>query len=179
LNQGLHPDLIRDLACDSSTREHHLPILLIGYGNPLRSDDGIGWRVAREIRARVDSTRMGVVECRQLVPEMAERIRSAKLVIFVDAAAEGFPGEVRHHRLDDHHVEDSSTAFSHGATPEALVALTRELYAAAPEVHLFTVSGGSFGHGESFSAEVEGVLPLVVSEVSRLITAAENGIPSG
>jgi len=165
-----------DLTREASAAGRHRHILVIGYGNPLRSDDGIGWRIAHELRGRLDTSRIEVIECHQLAPEMADKIRLATLVIFVDAALEGFPGEVRHHRLDGMNAEVPSMAFSHGRTPCALMALAADLYAASPEAHLFTVSGSLFRYGEALSREVEHVFPLVVAEIESLIGAAESGI---
>jgi hydrogenase maturation protease len=172
----MNPDGHRDLTRDAAAAAGPPRALIIGYGNPLRSDDGIGWRVAEELRGRVDASRIEVIECRQLTPEMAEQIRTAGLVVFVDAAAEGAPGEWRHHRL---RAEDSGNALSHGPTPAALLALAADLYGAAPEVHLFTVSGSSFHYGESFSPEVTQALPLVVAEIEGLLRAPGRGNAAG
>lgn len=70
--------------------------LLIGYGNPLRSDDGLGWRVAEALRTQVEqqaateataqAQSLDIVTCQQLNPELAEAISRADLAIFVDAA---------------------------------------------------------------------------------------------
>jgi hypothetical protein len=49
--------------------------LLIGIGNPLRGDDGVGWHLVGE---------RGL--CRhQLTPELAEALAAAERVLFVDA----------------------------------------------------------------------------------------------
>jgi hydrogenase maturation protease len=154
----------------SESGERHAAIVVIGYGNPLRSDDGIGWRVAHELRSRLDTSRILVLECRQLAPELAEKLREAILVVFVDAAIEGFCGEVRHHRIDQIPAEKSRSMFSHGRTPAALLALAADLYAVAPEAHLFTVSGNSFRYGETLSPAVEGVLPSVIAEIEQLLS---------
>jgi hydrogenase maturation protease len=165
-----------DSARDSAAAERRPRALIIGYGNPLRSDDGIGWRIVQELRSRVDASRIEVIECQQLAPEMAEQIRNAGLIIFVDAGVEGSPGEWRHQRL---RAGGSSNAFSHGPTPDALLALGADLYGAAPEAHLFTVSGSSFRYGESFSPEVTQVFPRVVAEIEELLRASGSGAAAG
>jgi hydrogenase maturation protease len=161
-----------DLTGEGIATEKKSPVLVVGQGNPLRSDDGIGLRIAQELRACPDNSTVEIMECNELTPETAERIRHAALVIFVDAAIDGFPGEVRHHRLDGFGAEISRRAFSHGQTPDSLIALARNLYAAFPEAHLFTVCGSSFRYGETFSSEVARVFPLVVSEIEKLLRAA-------
>jgi len=159
---------------DSATLEHHAPILLIGYGNPLRADDGISWAVTGEIRARLGALPVKVIECLQLYPEMADQFRDASLVVFVDAAVEGSPGEWRHHRLRS---GGYISAFSHSPTPAGLLALAADLYGAAPEAHLFTVCGSSFEYGACFSPEVASALPSVVAEIENLLRTAGRGMP--
>jgi hydrogenase maturation protease len=170
LNDNLTSD---KLTSGSDVIERGPSIVLIGYGNPLRSDDGIGWRIAQELRARLRGG-VEVIECHELAPEMADKIRVATLVIFVDAATEGFPGEVRHHRLDGSGAQNGSAPFSHARTPREVMALAAELYGASPQAHLFTVSGSSFGIGETLSREVAQALPLVVAEIEILLSAAEH-----
>jgi hydrogenase maturation protease len=145
-------------------------------GNPLRSDDGIGWRIVQELRNRIDDSRIELIECQQLAPEMAELLGHIGLVVFVDAAAQDSPGEWRHDRLQ---AGGSSGAFSHGSTPEALLAMSADLYGAAPEAHLFTVSGSSFCYGENLSAKVRRAFPLVVAEIENLLRARETLTAAG
>ena len=153
----------------NETNELQPRSLVIGFGNPLRSDDGIGWRIARELRSRLDASKTEVIECHQLAPDLADTIHAAALIIFVDAAMDGVPGEVRHRRIVALPAEDSSTAFSHGLTPDALLSLAANLYAKVPEAHLFTVSGRTFGYGESFSPEVTLAMPVVMAKVEDLL----------
>jgi len=60
------------------------PPLLIGIGNRLRSDDGIGYRIAETLRA--EDSPMQVLAVQQLTPELAEPIAAAAAVLFVDAS---------------------------------------------------------------------------------------------
>ena len=68
--------------------------LIIGYGNPLRGDDGLGWQVASELAKCVDAL-ISVVAVHQLTPELAEPVSDADLVIFVDSSCDGEPGSWR------------------------------------------------------------------------------------
>ena len=49
-------------------------VMLIGYGNPLRTDDAIGWRAAGELSAQLTGDDVEIVACHQLNPEMAEAV---------------------------------------------------------------------------------------------------------
>jgi len=69
-------------------------VLVIGYGNALRSDDGIGVHAAALLR---DDHRLAGVEIlalHQLTPELALDMSRASLVVLIDASTEGPPGSV-------------------------------------------------------------------------------------
>src|SRR5690348_5959718 len=97
-------------------------ILILGYGNPLRSDDGLGWRAAQALS---DSSH-GEVEvhtCHQLLPEVVELASRADAVFFIDAARDGEPGEVRCTPILP---EKSAPRFSHQLSPGTVLGLSRE-----------------------------------------------------
>ena len=53
-------------------------LLVIGVGNPLREDDGVGWRLAEALaQAGVE-----VHTCHQLLPELAAELGRVDLVLF-------------------------------------------------------------------------------------------------
>ena len=68
-------------------------VLVIAYGNPIRSDDGVAWHAAEEIRRKLESL-VEVICVHQLTPELAEEISRVSTVIFVDAARDVDPGKV-------------------------------------------------------------------------------------
>ena len=67
-------------------------VLIIGYGNPLRTDDGLGWQAVQRLAASLKHAPVEALAVHQLTPELGESIRSAGLVIFIDASHEGQPG---------------------------------------------------------------------------------------
>src|SRR5436305_6487673 len=74
-----------------SARSHPL---IIGIGNPLRSDDGLGWAVA-ELLSQDCDTCWHIHTAYQLTPEFAEWMAAIDLVVMIDASHEGEPGELR------------------------------------------------------------------------------------
>ena len=70
-------------------------ILVLGYGNPMRSDDGLGWQIAVELFRTNRSPDVEVLPCHQLTPELAPAVSRADAVIFVDCEQGGTPGEIR------------------------------------------------------------------------------------
>jgi hydrogenase maturation protease len=133
-------------------------LLVIGYGNPLRSDDGVGWRAAERLRGGEAE----VVTVQQLTPELMEPISHARRIVFIDAGVEGRPGEIRRRVV----AADGGGGFTHHGSPEALLAGARALYGSAPEAVLYTITGVSFEFGERLSPEVEAALERLISELS-------------
>lgn len=167
-------------------------VLVIGYGNPLRSDDALGWRVAEALSevaiSRPATTDLEIVTCQQLNPELAEPISRAHLAIFVDAAipaateqAAGYPGARNGDassqvpgaiiECDLEPTCQSPQCFSHDLTPSTLLACAGELFGSCPKGKLFSVVGADFGMGESLSAPVAAVIPELVHRIEALLAS--------
>jgi hydrogenase maturation protease len=143
-------------------------VLVIGIGNSLRCDDGVGQHVAREIEAQYwPGVRCLAVT--QLTPELAAEIARAQHVIFVDARAvhAGIGVEV----LDIQAESDSSSMPSHHATPQGLLALTKAVYGNCPEAALVCVHSTDFGLGNNLSSvatkSAEIAVRLIGTQIKR------------
>jgi hydrogenase maturation protease len=109
-------------------------ILVIGYGNTLRRDDGVGPSVADAIAALAPPG-VRALACPLLTPELADPISRASVVIFVDAAVDA-PREVQMRKLAP---ADTSQIMAHAASPATLLALARDVFGHAPEAWLLTI----------------------------------------
>ena len=147
-----------------------IPVLIIGYGNSLRSDDGLGWHMAQELLRIVDSARVEIISCGQLTPDLAQPISRAGTVLFIDAARDGCLGELRCERVIP---ASKPAAFTHQLSPSALLALARDLYGASPEAHLFAIRGQWFDYGESLSPAVSDHLPMLLARIREFIAQCE------
>ena len=121
--------------------------LVIGFGNPLRRDDGVGPFVVGLLEPSAD---LEVIACHQLTPEMAEAVSRAGRVIFIDARADLAPGEIAIEPVHPH-----ASALFHQFDPGTLLACAAQLYGAAPEAFLAGVGAESFELGETLSPAVE------------------------
>ena len=141
-------------------------ILVIGYGNLLRGDDGIGQRAASILQEQCWQQDVTVLAREQLTPELMEPISQADLVIFIDASVNVAPGVVTHHNLTP---SASSDSFTHTLNPETLLAGAQSLYGKSAEGALFSVGVESLEMGENFSPAVTSALPGLLELVNERI----------
>jgi hydrogenase maturation protease len=144
-------------------------VLVLGYGNPLRCDDSLGWQVAVQLFRANISPDVEVLPCHQLTPELAESVSRAEVVLFVDCRRDGIPGEFY---CEDLCQECGPIAFTHNLSPSALLDLSSELYGSCPKAYLVSICGESFEAGESLSPAVERKLPELKARVRELIADA-------
>jgi hydrogenase maturation protease len=142
-----------------------LRILILGYGNTLRGDDGLGVIVAQHLAETLSG--VDVIDAHQLLPEMAHTISRYDIVFFVDAAAGGVPGTFAHSLLEP--VTEDEAAFSHNVTPARLLLAAEMLYGNRPAAELCTVAGGSFEFSEQLTPAVAATVPLVVDYVVKRV----------
>ena len=130
-------------------------MLIIGFGNPLRGDDAFGLRAAERIG--------DAIAVHQLTPELMDPIARATRVLFLDATSEGIPGEIRRRPVEPSRL---AGAFTHHATPEALLAGALALYGRAPAAEIVTVCGANFAIADELSPPVEASLAKVIAELT-------------
>lgn len=141
-----------------------MSFLVIGYGNPLRGDDGVGWAVVERLERTAAATSLTLITRHQLLPELADLIAQATGVLFVDAAADGEPGSIRLIPLSP---DPTGPASSHQMGPGVLLAYTQELYGHCPPATLITVTGESFGYEVRLSPLIDSRLEAICAAASR------------
>ena len=146
-------------------------VLLIAYGNPLRSDDGLAWQAADELERISDSDKLEILRVHQLAPELAASISRSDAVIFLDAAApsrEARPGEIFVEKIQPGETANPG-AFCHAFSPESVLAMAQQLYGARQDAYFVSMVGETFAHGESLSPAVAAGLPAMVERIHRLV----------
>jgi hydrogenase maturation protease len=147
------------------TTEARFRTLIIGYGNPLRSDDAFGWHASRLLATVLADRNVEVITCHQLTPELAEQLSRCRRAVFIDADAEGKPGEI--HRRAVGPLAPKTSSFTHTCTPSGLLASAKQLYGRRPRAIVITVSALSFEFADALSPVVAAALPKVVEEVRK------------
>jgi hydrogenase maturation protease len=145
-------------------------VLVIGYGNPLRGDDGIGWNAANALAETVQDDRVRIVACTQLTPELAESMSRADRVIFIDASLSLAAGQLHVGRLTaDDRTEE---LWTHHLDPRTLLLCAQILYGESPEVVLITMGGASFDCRDELSPAVREQFPVLLARIRKEVTEA-------
>ena len=132
--------------------------LILGYGNPLRSDDGVAYKAAIALESELSSAEVCVVAAHQLLPEHGELASRVARVLFLDASHGGVPGEIRCQAiLRDPYFQPGT--LTHDLHPSGVLELASRYFHAEPEAWLLTLTGADFELGESFSAAVAAAWP--------------------
>ena len=114
-------------------------IMLIGFGNPGRLDDGLGPRFAEEMATR-RIPGLTVDADYQLTVEAAAYVAEHDMVVFADAALEG-PEPFWINAIE---AVSQQSFSSHSVSPEAVLGLARDLFGAEPRGYLLGIRGYEF-----------------------------------
>ena len=138
--------------------------LVLACGNTLRSDDGIGPRLAEWAAHRFrDDSSVRVLARQQWTPDLAKDIADAESVLFIDSSVDSAPGRVNLIPVATHRSggdAEASHLATHHIDPTELLGLTQLLYGSmSAHAMLLTVGAGSTELGETFSDPVEAALP--------------------
>ena len=171
--------------------------LVLGLGNPILGDDGVGWRVVEEIEALLDARAPGAgVECcpggdRVEVDRLSlgglrlmERLIGYERAILVDATAtgDGPPGTVRCLRLDD--LPDRGRdrlASAHDSSLSAALVLGRALGSTLPGAPWIVAVEADLDVEvtDELSPAVADAVPRAAAEVLRLLQVESGGSADG
>jgi hydrogenase maturation protease len=130
-------------------------LLVVGIGNPLRGDDGVGLLLTERLRRHFG----GALACEELFQAdilVAGRLVQRPRLLVIDAAVlPGRPFELL--RLEPAPSVVTPAGFvSHVVGWPQILAAARDLFGARPVAHLCAVGGLDFGFGEGLSPACAG-----------------------
>ncbi len=142
--------------------------VVIGYGNPLRGDDGVAWKVIEHLTPLVEELPVELIKEHQLTPEMAESIHNADLVVFVDASVEGRPGTWRSEalRLTKSH---QAPPLGHHFDIEGLLSYCKAVYNHCPNTVVVSIVAESFDFKEQLSPSIDKILPHITRYIFDML----------
>jgi hydrogenase maturation protease len=156
-------------------------VLVLGLGNPLRGDDGVGCRVTEELARRELSPGVEVLDGGAGGLDLMDLMEGRERVVVVDAADVGRPaGEFVRFTPDQARLAQAADGFSlHHVGLGEVLALAGALGWALPEIVVFGVQPAELGWGEGLSPAVEAALPALSDAVVKEIEGDDNAQDSG
>ncbi len=157
-------------------------ILVIGLGNPILGDDGIGWVVAREVESHLGEFENNVeVDCLALGGlSLMERLVGYQSVILIDSLNTGQrpQGSVVTFTLEDLvDLTYGHTSAAHDASLKTALEMGRKLDAVLPadkDVHVVAVEAQHvYDFKEDLSPAIAAAIPSAVQQVFSLLKAIQ------
>ncbi len=141
-------------------------VLVIGYGNPGRLDDGLGPALAERIEA-LALPGVTVESDYQLSVEHAEAVARHDIVVFADAHTSiDDPFSFTLAQLDRH-----MSFTSHSLAPQAVVSLAQDLFGAATDAYILAIRGHDFNEfGQRLSQAAQENLDAATEFLAGLVT---------
>ncbi|NJL47202.1 MAG: hydrogenase maturation protease [Leptolyngbyaceae cyanobacterium SM2_5_2] len=156
----------------TSTAANHYSFLIIGYGNELRGDDGVGPQVAMAVSDwHLSSVKSLPVQ--QLLPEIAADMAKADYVIFVDACGKSNAPSIQINPVvtNKEALSRCTTMSMHQACdPSTLVALTHVLYGNHPRAWLLRIPTEHCDLGRSLSKTAQHGADRALRTIERFFT---------
>ena len=157
--------------------------LVIGLGNPILGDDGVGWRVAEEVQKWLSSNSAnpagpGIeVDCVALGGlSLMERLTGAELVVIIDAMdTKAAPvGTVRNLLLGDlPDLSSGHTTAVHDTSLRNALSIGRSMGIPLPEddnIHIVAIEAEAVhDFSEVLSPAVQGAIPAAVSSILMIL----------
>jgi hydrogenase maturation protease len=147
-------------------------LLILGYGNPDREDDGVAWHILCALTIKLglpapgsyedefpESAQMDFAFQLQLTPEMAEEVASYEYVCFIDAHTGNIPEPVRLIAVES---EFQNSPFTHHLTPQSLISMCETIYGKKLDAALLSVLGHRFLFSRELSEETAKLVPQAV-----------------
>jgi hydrogenase maturation protease len=139
-------------------------VLVIGYGNTLRGDDGAGVCAAELIAKHRPN--ISCICMHQLMPELAEQIAECDTVFFIDADVNVTQPSVR---LVAPSVEADQPR-THFISPESLLLLSQQLYQHTPsKAYVVGIPALEFEFSEELSESTKKAVEETVVLVESLL----------
>jgi hydrogenase maturation protease len=149
-------------------------VLILGYGNPGRQDDGLGPAIAEAVEEWA-LPNVTADAAYQLNIEDATSLAEHDVVVFVDASVDA-PEPYSLKRIE---AAAEVTFTSHSVSPESVLALCEDHFNATPETYVLAVRGYAFELEEGLTPRACENMASALTCVQSLIRACkENSMES-
>lgn len=146
-------------------------VLVVGYGNDLRSDDGAGRRVADHIE-ELDLASVEVRSMAQLTPEVALIAAGRELVVFVDASVDVAEMTIRELTADDGHEAGPGSIMTHHGDPSSVLAMAASVGEPPRRAVMVSIPASNLGMGFELSPATAAAADAAVTAITGLIASS-------
>ncbi len=163
-------------------------ILVIGFGNLDRADDGVAFHIINAVRRDLaldplSENETGLEELGrpvdtafigQLVPEMIDLLVDYDRIVFVDAHVDTSLEHLHHAPVSP---DEAGLTFTHHMSPATLLAFYDALHGCHPEGHLVSVRGVDFDFHRRLSPSTASFVLPAARQIMSLIRSQTSRIP--
>lgn len=160
-------------------------ILVLGFGNPDRQDDGVAWHVLSELMTYFGLPKPQTLDIDthtrdmhihfllqlQLLPELADDLDKYERAVFIDAHTGAVPLDVN---LIEVTPAFQKSPLTHHMTVNSLLAIARELHHSSPESILVSIRGYEFGFSQELSSQTKLLISDAVDVIVNWIRRPDN-----
>ena len=148
-----------------------MKIIVLGLGNPLFRDDGVGWLVAQNLRTRINRSNITVQEFSGAGLDILDQVTGFEKAIIIDAicGGGGDVGAVYHFRIDE--ISTFGSVSPHEIDFIEAFKLGYQTGLAIPrDVSIFAIEAGMTERlGEEVSPAVNAAIPICVDLIIKEI----------
>jgi len=140
--------------------------MVLGIGNPLCRDDGIGVRIAGEMQGLDKYSDIRIVDGGS-APDLFDLLDDNvhKLIIVDALKGGGRPGDIYRLELHEENIADGRAALLHGLGVLDSLKLMSQLGRQTPQVILIGIEPADVSHGLHLSPVIEAMVPSIIGAV--------------
>lgn len=144
--------------------------MILGIGNPLCRDDGIGIRVVGEMRVSGKYSGVDIIDG-GASPDLFSLLDTdiSKLIIVDALRGGGRAGDIYRLTLGDENIADEAPASLHGMGILDSLKLMKQLGRSLPTVKIIGVEPADVSHGLRLSTLIEALVPGLIEAVEAEI----------
>lgn len=153
-----------------------MTVLVLGYGNLDRQDDGAAWHVLARIMEEVGLPRPDSIDVDmyfedkdihflfqlQLLPEIAYDLDHYDFAVLIDAHTGAIPNKVNVEELSP---KFQASPLTHHLTANSLLSIAQQMHGKYPKAILVSVRGYQFEFTQKLSSTTNELIPVAVGRI--------------
>lgn len=158
-----------------------MTVLLLGYGNLDRQDDGVAWHILGKLLEKYghsypDSIDIDTFDTKndihffyqlQLLPEIAEELAKYDRAVFIDAHTGAIPNDIEVIRVTP---KFQSSPLTHHLTVNSLLFFAQSINIKIPDSILVSVRGYEFKFTQELSSRTNALVPEAANRIHEWLS---------